>query len=415
MSVRERGITSVTQASPQVHPVVRWLTVLAAAVALAACASMAADPRNPVPEPLVVEASVPGYAQIRFWGDDGTGLTKETVETRLTQIAAASRTDPTISLQDLHFLTISGGGSNGAFGAGVLVGWTAAATRPNFDIVTGISTGSLIAPFAFLGPAHDDKLREAYTTISGEDIYKKKGILVALGSDSLADDTPLRNLVAKYIDDQFVAAIAAEQAKGRRLLIGTTNIDAERPVVWDIGAIASSGDPGRKGLIQDIVVASASIPGLFPPVRIAVVADGQLYDELHVDGGTSNQVFLAPSNLSAREIDKATGSKRTRAVFIIRNGKVEPEWSAVKPKLASLAGKSVSSLIKNQGIGDLYRIYASATRDGVDFNAIWVPESFDMKEPEPFDRAYMNALFNLGHDMSSAGLAWSKVPPGYGN
>ena len=175
--------------------------------------------------------------------------------------------------------------------------------------------------------------------------------------------------------------------------------------MWDIGSIASSPDPGRKGLIQDIVVASASIPGIFPPVRIGVLADGQSYDELHVDGGTTNQVFLTPSNLSAHDIDKATGGKRKRAVYIIRNGKVEPEWSAVKPKLASLAGKSLSALIKNQGIGDLYRIYASAKRDRVDFNAIWVPESFDIKEPEPFDRAYMNALFNLGHEMSSGGLA----------
>jgi predicted acylesterase/phospholipase RssA len=183
--------------------------------------------------------------------------------------------------------------------------------------------------------------------------------------------------------------------------------------VWDIGAIASSQDPGRRGLIQDIVVASASIPGIFPPVRIGVLADGQSYDELHVDGGTTNQVFLTPSSLTAHDIDKATGGKRKRAVYIIRNGKVEPEWSAVKPKLASLAGKSLASLIKNQGIGDLYRIYASAKRDGVDFNAIWVPETFDMKEPEPFDRAYMNALFTLGHDLASAGLAWSKVPPGY--
>jgi hypothetical protein len=394
--------------------ILNWITMLAVALALVACASLEAeDLRNPVPEPLVVQAGVPGYSLIRFWGDDGDGLTREAIETRLAQLKTAAKSDPAISSRNLHYLTISGGGSNGAFGAGVLVGWTAAGTRPNFDLVTGISTGSLIAPFAFLGPAYDDSLREAYTTISGDEIYTKKGIFAIIGSDSLADATPLRKLVTHYIDDGFVSAIAAEHAKGRRLLIGTTNIDAERPVVWDIGSIASSPDPGRKALIPDIVVASASIPGIFPPVRIGVLADGQLYDELHVDGGTTNQLFLTPSNLSAHDIDKKTGGKRKRTVYIIRNGKVEPEWSAVKPKLASLAGKSLASLIKNQGIGDLYRIYASARRDGIDFNVIWVPESFDMKEPEPFDRAYMNALFNLGYEMSSAGLAWSKVPPGY--
>ena len=149
-----------------------------------------------------------------------------------------------------------------------------------------------------------------------------------------------------------------ENNRGRRLLIGTTNIDAERPVVWDIGAIASSGQPGRRQLIEDILVASASIPGVFPPVRITVTADGQKYDELHVDGGTSNQAFLFPSNFSAKALDKKYDLKRNRTIYVIRNGKVTPEYSVVKPKLAAIIGKSVSSLIKTQGVGDLYRMYS---------------------------------------------------------
>jgi predicted patatin/cPLA2 family phospholipase len=388
--------------------------VSALVLLLTACASTSLEAmRNPVPEPLVVQADVPGYSQIRFWGDDGAGLTQEAVETRLAQLAAAAKVDPSISSRNLNFLTVSGGGSNGAFGAGLLVGWTAAGKRPNFDVVTGISTGSLIAPFAFLGSAHDPDLREAYTGISGKNIYRKKGILRAITSDSAADNTPLRALVAKYVDDELVAQIAAEHSKGRRLLIGTTNIDAERPVVWDIGSIASSSEPGRVALIREILVASASIPGIFPPVRLSVTADGKTYDELHVDGGTSNQVFLMPSNFSTKSIDKATNVKRKRTLYIIRNGKVGPEWSAVKPKLTSIAGKSVSSLIKTQGIGDLYRIYVSAKRDGVSYNAIWVPDTFEMKEPEPFDPAYMKALFELGESTAKNGISWSKVPPGF--
>jgi hypothetical protein len=388
--------------------------VSALVLLLTACASTSLEAmRNPVPEPLVVQADVPGYSQIRFWGDDGAGLTQEAVETRLAQLAAAAKVDPSISSRNLNFLTVSGGGSNGAFGAGLLVGWTAAGKRPNFDVVTGISTGSLIAPFAFLGSAHDPDLREAYTGTSGKNIYRKKGILRAITSDSAADNTPLRALVAKYVDDELVAQIAAEHSKGRRLLIGTTNIDAERPVVWDIGSIASSSEPGRVALIREILVASASIPGIFPPVRLSVTADGKTYDELHVDGGTSNQVFLMPSNFSTKSIDKATNVKRKRTLYIIRNGKVGPEWSAVKPKLTSIAGKSVSSLIKTQGIGDLYRIYVSAKRDGVSYNAIWVPDTFEMKEPEPFDPAYMKALFELGESTAKNGISWSKVPPGF--
>jgi hypothetical protein len=381
---------------------------------LAACASTSLEAlRNPVPELLVVQADVPGYSQIRFWGDDGAGLTQEAVEMRLAQLNTAAKANPAISSTNLHFLTVSGGGSNGAFGAGLLVGWSTAGKRPSFDVVTGISTGSLIAPLAFVGTEYDGKLREAFTATTGKDIYRKKGILRALTSESAADNTPLRNLVAKYVDDELVSKIAIEHSKGRRLLIGTTNIDAERPVIWDIGSIASSGELGRTTLIRQILVASASIPGIFPPVRLSVTADGQTYDELHVDGGTSNQVFLMPSNFSAKNIDKATDVKRKRTLYIVRNGKVGPEWSAVKPKLTSIAGKSVAALIKTQGVGDLYRIYTSAKRDGVNYNAVWVPDSFDMKEPEPFDPTYMKALFQLGEGMGKNGIPWSKVPPGY--
>src|SRR5688572_2680463 len=384
------------------------------ALLLSSCASTSLEAmRNPVPEPLVIEAGVPGYSQIRFWGDDGTGLSPAAIETRLAQLASAAKSDPKISSRILNFLTVSGGGSNGAFGAGLLVGWGATGKRPFFDVVTGISTGSLIAPFAFLGNGHDAELREAYTTVSGEDIYRKKGILQALTSESAADNAPLRNLVARYVTDELVAEVAAEHAKGRRLLIGTTNIDAERPVIWDIGAIASSDESERARLIRDILVASASIPGIFPPVRLNVTADGKTYDELHVDGGTSNPVFLMPSNFSALTIDRTTKLKRKRTLYIIRNGKVGPEWSAVKPKLTSIAGKSVSTLIKTQGVGDLYRMYASAKRDGITFNAMWVPDNFDMKEPEPFDPAYMKALFGLGESLGRDGIKWSRVPPGF--
>ena len=389
------------------------LTGMLAILWLAGCAGPTVDElRAPVPEPLVATANVPGYySLIRFWGDDASAITPAVIKTTSAQFMAAAKIDPGIDPLDRKFLSVSGGGSNGAFGAGLLVGWTASGARPQFDIVTGISTGSLIAPFAFLGPAYDGSLREAYTEVTGKDLYKKKGILSIVGSDSIADNTPLRRLVEKYVTDQLLADVAREHGKGRRLLVGTTNIDAERPVIWDMGAIASSGKPGRKQLFRDILVASASIPGMFPPIRLNVVADGKRYDELHVDGGTSNQAFLFPSNFSPKNVDKQLGAKRKRTLYIIRNGKVTPEWSAVKPRLASIAGKSISSLIKTQGIGDLYRMYANARRDGIAFNAIWVPASFNMKEKEPFDQAYMRTLFNLGYEMGKGGIPWSQLPP----
>lgn len=377
-------------------------------MALAACAGPTVESlRDPVPETLVTQSSVPGYNRIRYWGDDGDGLSPEIVAEIAAQQKASGNTSP-----DRNFLAVSGGGSNGAFGAGLLFGWTASGKRPEFTVVTGVSTGSLIAPFAFLGPPYDEYLKEAYTEVSGEDIYEKKGIFGILGSESVADNTPLRQLVSRYVTDQMLVDIVREHKRGRRLLVGTTNLDAERPVVWDIGAIAGSSDPGRKKLIQDILVASASIPGVFPPVNIKVVADGRTYDEIHVDGGTSNQAFMFPSNFSVRQYDKKLNRKGlNRTLYVLRNGKITPEYSKVKPKLASIVGKSISSLIKTQGIGDLYRMYANAQRDGIAFRAVWIPESFTLKEPKPFDPPYMKALFDLGYEMGRKEIPWAEQPP----
>src|SRR5260221_1331570 len=205
--------------------VIRALAGMLVALFLTACAGATVDElRDPVPESLVSTATVPGYTHIRYWGDDATSISQSVYSEIAAQQLASGNTSP-----NRHFLSISGGGSNGAFGAGVLFGWTAAGTRPEFTIVTGISTGSLIAPFAFLGKPYDDRLKEAYTTISGKDIYTKKGIFRIIGSESAADNTPLRKLVASYVTDQMLVDIVRENNRGRRLLIGTTNIDAERP------------------------------------------------------------------------------------------------------------------------------------------------------------------------------------------
>ncbi|WP_146256174.1 patatin-like phospholipase family protein [Aestuariivirga litoralis] len=386
----------------------RLLLVALLGLVLAACTGPTVDSlRDPVPEPLVSRTAVPGYSHIRYWGDDGEGITSAMLEEIAAQQKAAGLS-PTVR----NFLSISGGGSNGAFGAGLLSGWTKTGTRPEFTIVTGVSTGSLIAPFAYLGPPYDELLTEAYTQISGQDVFRRKHVLRIIGSASAADNTPLRQLVARYVTDRMVADIAVQNNRGRKLLVGTTNLDAGRPVVWDIGAIAASGVPGAKQLIQDILVASSSIPGVFPPVKIKVVADGQTFDEMHVDGGTSNQAFLFPSNFSVKAQDiklKRSGIKRT--LFVIRNGKVSQDYQMVKPRLAAIVGRSISTLITTQGIGDLYRMYTNAMRDGIAFRAIWVPDSFTMEEPEPFDPAYMKALYKVGFEMGRTGIPWATQPP----
>lgn len=387
---------------------VRRLLIAGLALLLAACAGPTVESlRSPVPEPLVNQSALPGYSHIRFWGDDAAGITPALLEEIAAQQKAAG-----LSLARRDFLALSGGGSNGAFGAGLLAGWSKAGTRPEFTVVTGISTGALIAPFAYLGPAYDDQLTEAFTQVTAADIYRRKHMIRIIGAPSAADNTPLRQLVARFVTDRMVADIAAQNGRGRKLLVGTTNLDAGRAVVWDIGAIAASGVAGRTALIQDILVASSAIPGVFPPVKIKVVADGKTFDEMHVDGGTSNQAFLFPSNFSLKAKDLKLGREgMKRTLYVVRNGKVSQDYKMVRPRLASIVSRSLSTLITTQAIGDLYRLYANAQRDGIAFRAIWVPESFSQEEAAPFDQAFMQALYKTGFELGRGGIPWATAPP----
>jgi predicted acylesterase/phospholipase RssA len=234
-----------------------------------------------VPRDQEAAAVVDDMTGIRYWQKPDIPLMEqdaaEAFKREQAILAAAGKTGP---LPPANFLAISGGGEDGAFGAGLLIGWTAAGTRPEFKLVTGISTGALTAPFAFLGPKYDDQLKAVYTTISQKDVLEQRGFLAAIYDDALADNAPLRQLVAKYVTADMLKDIAAENAKGRILAIGTTNLDARRPVVWNIGKIAASGNPKALDLVRDILVASAAIPGAFPPMMIDVEVNGKAYQEM---------------------------------------------------------------------------------------------------------------------------------------
>jgi hypothetical protein len=207
--------------------------------------------------------------------------------------------------------------------------------------------------------------------------------------------------------------IVAEHDKGRRLFIGTTNLDAKRSVIWSIGVIAKSGAPNALQLVRDILLASASIPGAFTPVYIEVEANGRRYDEIHVDGGTSSQVFLYPASLDMRWGMRQIGFKGKSRIYVIRNSRIEPDWETVKPKIVPILGNTVDTLIRTQGIGDLYRIYLGAQRDGIDYNLAFIPSDFEEKPKETFDPVYMGKLFDLGYQMAQNGYPWEKAPPGF--
>jgi predicted patatin/cPLA2 family phospholipase len=365
--------------------------------------------RNPLPEAYGDIAQIPYIPNARIWGDTlPTGLQEKLAEIK----EQIREKDPEAKYKPIDYLAISGGGANGAFGAGLLVGWTAAGNRPDFWIVTGISTGGLMAPFAFLGPEYDAKLKKLYTTTSTKDILEKRSLLSILTADSVVDTTPLREMLKDVIDVKMLEDIVVEHDKGRRLFIGTTNLDAKRPVIWNIGDIAKSGAPNALQLVRDILMASASIPGAFTPVYIEVEADGHRYDEIHVDGGTSSQVFLYPASLDIRWATRQIGLKGKSCIYVIRNSRIDPDWETVKPKIIPILGNAVDTLIRTQGIGDLYRIYYGAHRDGMDYNLSFIPSDFDEKPKEVFDPEYMSKLFDLGYQMAKNGYPWEKIPPG---
>ncbi len=378
------------------------------ALLLSGCAT--GHKRNPLPEAYGDIAQIPYIPDARIWGDT---LPPE-IQEKLAEVKEQIREkDPEAKYKPIDYLTISGGGANGAFGTGLLVGWTAAGNRPDFWIVTGISTGALIAPFAFLGPEYDAKLKKLYTTTSTKDILKKRSLFSILTADSAADTKPLRKILEEVIDVKMLEDIVAEHDKGRRLFIGTTNLDAKRSVIWSIGVIAKSGAPNALQLVRDILLASASIPGAFTPVYIEVEANGRRYDEIHVDGGTSSQVFLYPASLDMRWGMRQIGFKGKSRIYVIRNSRIEPDWETVKPKIVPILGNTVDTLIRTQGIGDLYRIYLGAQRDGIDYNLAFIPSDFEEKPKEAFDPVYMGKLFDLGYQMAQNGYPWEKAPPGF--
>ncbi len=279
--------------------------------------------------------------------------------------------------------------------------------------MTGISTGALIAPFVFAGPQYDEALKEVYTKTRTRDLLFERGVLAGVFSDALADTKPMWKTMSKYVDQRLLDAIAAEYRKGRFLVIGTTNLDARRSVLWNVGEIAASGHPDALKLVQTILIASASIPVAFPPVFVDVEVDGKHYQEMHVDGGAMTQVFLYPPSLKVREEGMAEGVIRERRAYIIRNSRMDPDWAEVERSTLSIAGRAVDALIYSQGIGDVYRTSMSTQRDGVDFNLAYIPASFKVKSKEAFDPVYMSALFQLGYDLAKAGYHWDKSPPGF--
>jgi len=375
--------------------------------AISACGTI--PNRNPVPLADGQLAAIPGMEDVRFWGDETPEALVERMRNgNIEEIRA--RSSGIVGIQH-HYLAISGGGQDGAFGAGILTGWTETGTRPEFTMVTGISTGALSAPFAFLGPDYDKALTEIYTTLSSEDLIEQRSWTVIATGDAAVDTGKLRAIIDHYVDDPMILRLAEEHRRGRRLFIGTTNLDARRPVIWNLTAIAASGAPSAHELIIDVLLASASIPGAFPPVFIQVERDGMTYDEIHVDGGAVQQAFVYPSTIDWPVILEKLDARGRPQLYIIRNSLLKPRWEPIEASIFTLTKTALASLIRTQGLGDLNRMYLVAQRDGADFHLAYIPDSFEMEPHEPFDQAYMNGLYDLGQAMTKDGYPWATLPP----
>jgi predicted acylesterase/phospholipase RssA len=335
-------------------------------------------------------------------------LAAHTQGSGLTPVAATAGKKP------FNVLVLSGGGAYGAYSAGVLAGWSETGTRPDFDVVTGVSTGALVATLAFLGPEHDPYLKRFYTKVTDKDVYARKSDLFALFSDSFRESKPLARLIEAVVTPELLKDVAGEHAKGRRLYVGTTHLDARRLVVWDMGEIATRGRPEDLALFRKVLLASASIPGFFPPVPINVTVDGHPVEELHVDGGVTASLFFRPPQVPADKAQRL-GSRPLEGsnVYIIVAGKLYADPGCVERRLLPIAADSISALLYSQCRGDLFQLYALALATGMNYRMTAIPMELDVpRDATSFDPKVMGWLYEVGREHARSGRPWRTTPPG---
>lgn len=371
--------------------------------ALAGCSTIE---RIPYTATEAARAQVPGMADVRFSGDAPAAVF-DRLRSEVVRQAAARH-------ESVSYLALSGGGGDGAFGAGFLKGLTETGRRPSFTIVSGVSTGALMAPFVFLGPSYDATLEDLYTSGYAASLVQNINVLGGLFGNALVDSDKLGKMIARYVDDGILARIAAEHRKGRRLLIATTNLDSQRSEIWDMGAIAASGAPNALKLFRQVMAASASVPGLFPPRLIDVTADGQAFQELHVDGGTLRQVYVAPDETIYGESNKpaATGIKD---LYILVNNKIDPTFDVVPDATIQVGARSLATILKREGRNNVMSAYTYAQRNHIAYHLAFIdpalPDLPPERAQEEFSQGYMSYLFKLGEEKARMARPWDSTPP----
>jgi hypothetical protein len=344
-------------------------------------------PRVPFTAAEDAASTIPGMPDVRFWAD------------------AAEDFKAALPKEPGPWLILSSGGSDGAFGAGVLCGLSAAGKRPDYAVVTGVSTGALMSPFAFAGSRYDEALRKAYTTITAADVFEAGNST----GESFVNSWPLKDTIAKQMTPELLNDIAAEHRRGRRLFVVTTDLDSGRSVVWNMGAIAVHGGDDALKLFRSVLLASASVPGGFPPVMIDVESSGKRFQEMHVDGGLGGQFFVASPQLMASTSDYRLPATQ---LYILVNSGLQREFKVIDRFAPTILTQAISMAVPVDTRLMLDRTYVAAKRSGVGFNVASIPTSFNAPSRGPFDSDYMSALFQTGYEQGRSATPFSaELPP----
>ncbi len=373
--------------------------IITCILAFSGCAHV----RHAVPEDLVGTAVVVGMPDMRHYTDKPASLFMR--ESLVTSFKDEGKSDYLVNgIKTYPVLLIGGGVSNSAYGIGLLDGWLANGTRPVFKIVTGYSSGSIIAVATFSGKDYENRLANLFTSISTKDVVRQKNIFSILFGNSLYSSSPFAKKIDDIMDEGLMSRIAQEHAKGRRLYVGTTDLDAQEFVIWDMGALASIGSPDALKLFRRIILASCSFPATLPPVYFQVEADGRRYDEMHVDGGVVGGIFYI------NQLIENLGF-RTR-LYVLNCCYMSPHSSQVEDNLVAITSRLIETHTAAKMAGDTYRLYAFAKERGWDYNLAYIPEDFKPDQQEMFDKLEMQRLFKRGYDDALGGYKWHKAPPG---
>jgi len=361
--------------------------------AIAACAL----PRAEFTAAQQEEAQVPGFPHVRAFADSPA----KPLGTEPAKFAAQ---------KEFSLLALSGGGADGAFGAGVLNGWTVSRQRPEFTVVTGASTGALMAPFAFLGPDYDDAMKEMYTGGYAQQLVSATNFTNVLFGAGLISADNAHSIVSRFVNPRLLAAIAREHRRGRRLYVVTTNLDAQRPVLWDMGAIAASDKPNAAAVFSEVLTASASYPGVFSPVLIDVEAAGHRFTEMHVDAETTDPIFVAPEKILKSLVFARSASTR-KSLYVLINTKLEPSFEVTQNTSLQVPSRAVFTLAKTERRNSVLKAHEFANRNGFKFNLAYLPNDIPDKGSIEFDTGYMRSLFDYGYELGRSGQAWRASPP----